>query len=329
MDVVYVVGRGDRNPELRYSLRSLTNLPHDEVWIAGYTPSWVTGVQSIPVEQDLGDRFSNSTANMAAACRHAQVSDPFIYLNDDFFVMRTVDEVPALHLGPVDGMLRRWGGSSYARGAMATRDLLVSLGYADPVSYEIHAPMVVYKAAMREALHIGRHVHPLHKRTLYGHLARLGGQKTQDVKVINTNGSWPDDAPFLSTTDMTFKYGRVGHHIQSQFRTRSIYEVSPMTDADREREELFAEADRLGIKVAHNARSDTIRRKIAEATEAEPVPEPIGPSEPIAEATVTDEPPAPVGKTRTWINAQGLRKSARRGSGLDRWYAASPDWAPF
>ena len=47
MDAVYYVRPGDRNDELRYSLRSLANLPHDRVWIVGHTPPWVTGIESI------------------------------------------------------------------------------------------------------------------------------------------------------------------------------------------------------------------------------------------------------------------------------------------
>ncbi len=42
-DVVYVVRPGDKNEELRYSIRSvIANLPHRKVWIAGYKPTWLS-----------------------------------------------------------------------------------------------------------------------------------------------------------------------------------------------------------------------------------------------------------------------------------------------
>jgi hypothetical protein len=48
-DVVYVVRPGNRNEELRYSLRSIAaHLPHRRVWLAGFCPSWVRNISFIP-----------------------------------------------------------------------------------------------------------------------------------------------------------------------------------------------------------------------------------------------------------------------------------------
>ena len=41
LDVVYCVKELITNEELRYSLRSLRNLPHRKVWIFGGCPKWV------------------------------------------------------------------------------------------------------------------------------------------------------------------------------------------------------------------------------------------------------------------------------------------------
>ena len=68
-DIVYVVRPGERNEELRYSLRSLSNLPHGRVWIAGYMPKWVTGVEHIPSPAKPGSHV-HAKANLRAACQH-------------------------------------------------------------------------------------------------------------------------------------------------------------------------------------------------------------------------------------------------------------------
>ena len=51
MDIVYVVRPGDENEALRYSLRSLANIPHRTVWIAGYRPKWCYGIVYVPRDQ--------------------------------------------------------------------------------------------------------------------------------------------------------------------------------------------------------------------------------------------------------------------------------------
>jgi hypothetical protein len=60
-DLVYVVREGDRNNELRHSLRSVVaNVPHRLVWIAGYKPGWVSDlVGYIPMAQ-RGTKWQNS-----------------------------------------------------------------------------------------------------------------------------------------------------------------------------------------------------------------------------------------------------------------------------
>ena len=327
-----MVGPGDRNEALRYSLRSLGNLDHDRVWIAGHLPSWVRGVRHIPVPQ-VSTRWENSTANMLAACEHPGVSGEFVYFNDDFFVMRETVDVPIWHLGPVDAAARRWGGSSYARGALRTRDRLAQLGHSEPVSYEVHAPMVVDKAAMRAALAAGAGVVPLHKRTMYGNLAGVGGVQVRDVKVATARAQ-PPEALFISTADAAFA-GRAGGLIRAQFPRPGPYEHARGGRMD-EIDQLRAEAASLGISVRQNARADTIRRKIDEhlaeaaADQSDDVvadePEPVEQRNPVVPPPAPA--PTPVGRRRAWVNAEGRRKTTRVGSGLDHWYDASEHWKP-
>lgn len=232
MDVVYVVKRDTRNDELRYSLRSLAaHLPHGRVWVAGFCPPWTAGARHIDVAQD-GTKYRNSTANLRAACEHPDVSDPFLFMNDDFFVMAPVaGDIPTLHRGPVAAVAnyyrKRYGPSRpYLRGMVATAELLVRHGHHDPLSYELHIPMVIHKAAMVAALDLGADVAVLHKRTLYGNLAGVGGDQVDDVKVRGFHDQWDPSWPFLSTSRSAFCRYRVGRHIRTTFAAPGPYETA-------------------------------------------------------------------------------------------------------
>src|SRR5690554_4826136 len=98
MDVVYVVGQ--HTDELRYSMRSLRNVEHDQVWIVGTLPDWARNVRLIPAE-DRYEKARNITEKMYAAASHPEVSDPFIYFNDDFFALKPAS-IPNRHRGKVD-----------------------------------------------------------------------------------------------------------------------------------------------------------------------------------------------------------------------------------
>ena len=207
MDVVYLCREGE-NEELRYSLRSLRNLPHERAWIFGGAPEWLRGAELVPVDQHAS-KYRVTSAAMRAACLHPDVSDPFVLMNDDFFIMEPLAEVPALNRGPVDDVAaeyeRRVGASPYLEGMLATRDLLHEFGCEDPLSYELHVPLPVRKAEMLEALDVGEAagIGVLHKRTLYGNLAKLGGATIADVKLCRRRQAVPK-GPWLSTLDATF-----------------------------------------------------------------------------------------------------------------------------
>lgn len=215
MDVVYLCREGE-NEELRYSLRSLRNLPHGRVWIFGGAPEWTRGAELVPTDQH-DTKYRVTTRAMRAACRHPEVSDPFALFNDDFYVMQPVPEVPVLHRGPVAEVLayyeRRWGGrSGYSAGMRETADLLRRLGYEEPLSYELHVPLPIHKGAMLEALDAGEAsgITVLHKRTLYGNLARIGGERASDCKIVSRSdgriaGRNVAEVPtWLSSSDASF-----------------------------------------------------------------------------------------------------------------------------
>ncbi|AIV35619.1 hypothetical protein [Streptomyces sp. CCM_MD2014] len=227
LDIVVPVREGAANEQLRYALRSWSaNLPHRRVWLIGGRPAWATGVEHIPTRQ-AGTKYQNTTSAVAAACLHPDVSDPFIYCNDDFFVLRRRTSLPVFHRGPVaevEAYYATRGNGRYLRGLRETRDLLVELGHPDPVSYELHVPLPIAKGGMLAALEAGRHLDVIHKRTAYGVLAGIGGERMRDVKVLSRGPGYDTSSGFLSTMPDSFAHGMVGRYLRQAFFQPSPYE---------------------------------------------------------------------------------------------------------
>lgn len=217
-----MVGPGGRSDELRFSLRSLAHVPHGRVWVAGYCPAWLTGVGRIPVAQS-GSRYASSAANLAAASAHPNVSGEFWLFNDDFFVLAGPPD-GARHRGPVADMVAGLGHGAYRAAVTATGRLLHHLGHPDPVSYELHEPMRVDKAAMGEALRAGRVMAAPLPRSLYGNLAGLGGEQVADCKVRGLHDPVPAGAWCVSTSDRSFAAGLVGRQIRGLLPEPCRYE---------------------------------------------------------------------------------------------------------
>lgn len=229
LDIVVPVREGAANEALRYALRSwAANLPHRRVWLVGYRPPWAYDVEHIPTHQAGATKYRNTTAAVRAVCEHPDVSDTFLYCNDDFFVMRRQESMPVFHRGPVrevESYYATRGNGSYLRGLRETRDLLVKLGHEDPLSYELHVPLPITKAGMLHALEVGGHLDVLHKRTAYGVLAGIGGTRLRDVKVLHRAPRFDTSSAFLSTMPDSFTNGHVGRYIRETFRRPGPYET--------------------------------------------------------------------------------------------------------
>ncbi len=87
-DIFYplVEVQGD-NIELRYSLRSLANTDHGEVFIIGHKPSWVQGVTHIPFEDKAGGKYKNVVQKEIIACYRSQARD-LVIMHDDVFILK-------------------------------------------------------------------------------------------------------------------------------------------------------------------------------------------------------------------------------------------------
>lgn len=220
MDAVYLCRHGD-NDELRMSLRSLTNMPFiDRVWIFGGKPQWVTNIEYVNIPEQ-GNKHRHTNITMRAACEHPDVTDPFVYMNDDMYVTQPIEHVPVLNGGTIreviDTRLTQGTNTRHTEGMNRTLDYLEANGHPDPLSFELHVPMLIHKEPMLDALNTG----PYQRRTIYGALTGLTGTTTQDVKITRPYQPLPK-GPFLSTSDETFPWAET--RLQRLFPNTSQYE---------------------------------------------------------------------------------------------------------
>lgn len=202
MDYVYICRSGD-NDELRYSLRSIEeNMPDGRVWVVGHRPMWYIG-DFIPVD-DVGGKFDNIVNCIKTVSENNDISDNFILMNDDFFVLKKLDSLPVFHGGLLKDKIERYKeqmmASKYIRLLELTYNQLLTNSIKDPMDYDIHVPMTMNKEKLRQAMDVA-----YFPRSAYGNFANIGGIKIKDVKIYgSTNINKDNDLDFISTEDRSF-----------------------------------------------------------------------------------------------------------------------------
>jgi hypothetical protein len=212
VNVVYYVRPGRHNEPLRYSLRSLVNLPHDAVWVVGHRPEWVTGVEHIDM-RPVGNAQSNAIALLRAACE--ALPGRFVVMNDDFYVMAPTT-IPSWHDGPLVQRVAN------ARGAYGNH-LRAALGRLAPgaLAWTLHIPLIVESERLADILATLDGKVPPEWRTMYGNLTGATGEEHADVKVRRRSDPVPA-GPFLSSSPSSF--GALLPLLRERFPGPSEYE---------------------------------------------------------------------------------------------------------
>ena len=182
MDFVYICRDGE-NEELRYSIRSvLLSFPEAKVWVVGGKPKWYSG-NHVFLEQD-NNKYVNAVNNLKAVCNTPDISDNFILMNDDFFIIKKIETVEQFYNGllseKIDKFIKITGSSMYIQKLITTNNKLNKLGFTKPLDYELHVPMPMHKAGL---LYILNEYPECLWRSMYGNLFNVGGNQMEDVKV--------------------------------------------------------------------------------------------------------------------------------------------------
>ena len=243
VDIVYIFKQNLENDsaELRYSLRSLDNLPHRQVFIVGEKPDWAQNVIFIPVEQN-DTKHANVKNSLLTACQFPNISDDFILMNDDFFIMKPIrhESLSAYDMGKMRDVIMAYetrypSGSDYINNMRKLYKKLLDMGHEDPISYELHIPMVMNK---KKCLALEQEFGQIYqRRSAYGNHYHIGGGLTiKDVKIflddVHNDPAYAHDPEtylrvqtFLSTNGGSFRSGRAGQFVRSVFSRKSNYEI--------------------------------------------------------------------------------------------------------
>ena len=210
IDFAYICREG-LNEELKYSIRSVVNsFPESNIWVVGGRPDWYAG-NHIQVSQNE-DKYKNAINNLHAICDSSEISDTFILMNDDFYIIKKIDKILDYHGGSLLEKINKYqkinANSNYTRKLSATYKKIKALGVENPLDYELHVPMVMEKTKLKQALSYGEN---LLWRSIYGNLFNLPGEEMEDVKVyvkgpliLKSYNLNKDNHIYLSSADSSF-----------------------------------------------------------------------------------------------------------------------------
>ena len=222
-DVIYIIRNGIVDTsELRYSLRSLDNLQHGDVWIAGGDPQDIKPDRYLDIKQEGASKWERTTYTLRKICEAKETPDMFYLFNDDFFIMQPAEIIPPIYNGTLYDRIKSIGASRYAKQLKSTADELTRRGLGVN-NYAVHIPLFIEKD---KALEVLKEFDgwPMF-RSLYGNYWNIGGENRPDVKIAQTSIMPAEDKPYLSTSNISFKYGLVGEHIRRTFKEKCKYEV--------------------------------------------------------------------------------------------------------
>lgn len=178
MDVLYYIGNGSshNNDELRLSLRSLEKHCKDvgKVWIVGNKPAFLRNVEYIWVADERGKWWWNAF-NKTKTAILAGISDDFLLMNDDFFMIDDfeAESYPYFHKGDI-----KKNDTDYQQVVYNTGEYLKSIGAATK-HFGIHCPIRING---KKYLELEKHLtQPMSVRCLYGNLY-CKGRLAKDVK---------------------------------------------------------------------------------------------------------------------------------------------------
>lgn len=226
IDVVYILKENMDTDELRYSLRSLKNLPHRYVWFVGGQPEGLKPDIALPHKQAGDSKWDLIRSSMYKVVSDERLSDEFYLFNDDFFVMKKVtgkwvNFADRTLQWRVDDLREQFPWlNPYARTLYKLKEELICLGY-DQVNFEVHMPMLFKKELVAESIKL---CSSPQMRSAYGNITRCEWIQHDDVKVYDLD-TVPEKPDFLSTNDKTFRDGAVGEYIRNAFPEPSRFEI--------------------------------------------------------------------------------------------------------
>ena len=227
-DIVYILKNGVYPGEITYSLRSVCeNFPFRKIWFFGGKPEGIEPDEYVFVDQRGTESWRKVISTIEQVCKTKGVSEDFWLFNDDFFIMKRIEDLEPIYNGTLlsrveeirsrrDGMVLL-----YATRLLRAKTLLEEDGFAT-FNYAVHMPMLVNK---KKALETIKHFRKSAMfRSLYGNMWEIGGINRPDVKIFEVDEAPDPESDLLSTSGTSFREGLVGEFIRSRFPEPCRYE---------------------------------------------------------------------------------------------------------
>lgn len=228
IDIVYFVKDGDENEELKYSLRSLKNfLPNEDkrVIFYGGCPKDLKPDLHIKVWQHSGSKYGNVHSMYEELAQNLRIKKEFYMFNDDFFVMKKINEWKPQHNGSLEDYINRVEKtsfpSSYTMRLRRTWGIMRDKGETLK-NFELHIPMKYNRIQLREILKEYKGMNGV--RSQYGNRFYHESEDRKDVKIFSNTQSFTKQTDYLSTSDESWKSYEIGEYLRNKFKTPSKYE---------------------------------------------------------------------------------------------------------
>lgn len=233
MDLVYCVGRPANwgHNELRYSLRSAEKyLKFDNVFIVGHKPSFLNDkLIHIPIADDQGHKYKNVAKKVKFILDCKDISEDFIYMNDDFFLMRPYDPVPYLWNDKIKEWVEHYPaykGKYYQNIKKLYQD------FPKGKFFELHFPIVFNKQKAKAVIKKYKLEITLMLRSYYGNeyaeelspIAESLDYKVSGNSKFKNIEFLPSNPPFISCSDRSAAEITFKKFIQAKFSDRSSFE---------------------------------------------------------------------------------------------------------
>jgi hypothetical protein len=209
-DILYILGTGSKwyDNEIRYSVRSVEKHleEYGRIFVCGAMPKFFDLRRYEYIEaNDLGKhKLLNAIHKIRLACLKKDLSDDFILMNDDFIFLKKAKHIPNYNIGTLEERIKNHKTKSgYYYWAMEeTLEYLKSKGVKNPLSFEVHYPMMLNKEKFLDLIdEVYYSQKPILFRSVYGNLAPLRSTYREDVKIYDIEDWKKMGKPDLMSTD--------------------------------------------------------------------------------------------------------------------------------
>lgn len=190
ISLVYVI-RDDTDSsawELKFSLRSVAkNLSGiaNACIVTNALPPFVNPETVSLIQETDGERLkdANICRKILAACNDGRVTDDFLFINDDHFILKPVDarEIPPYNKGRLMEKYNLW--TSYSRLLEKTHKFLRAASL-DITHFDIHTPIIYNKAKFQQMAQFFKWKQGVVIKSLYGNFHQLDSSHLmEDLKI--------------------------------------------------------------------------------------------------------------------------------------------------